>query len=298
MNGKYLTRKPESIIQELLTLPEDIDTVCFADDNTLHHIKRAWQLSSLIKEHGIKKKISMYGRADTIVKHPDLIQNFRDAGLDIITVGIESIKNDELSKLNKRITVDVNNEAIRILHKLGITVGAHFIINPDFSKDDFRQLYSYVCQMNLWQPIFATLTPLPGTELFNRSCDQIVIKDYGYFDFIHSVLPTKLSRKVYYCQLSSLYLKSYSFIRYFLSLFKDIKQSLRKPNNSETRNVGRPSFLKMILVHVVGYPLTFKLRWIYKSGNKRVCNRLYDTIRAHYGKCHRSWRPAIYALFL
>ena len=57
MGGKYVVRKPELIVEEMASLPEEINLVCFADDNTLQNIRRAWRLSDQIKERKIQKKI-------------------------------------------------------------------------------------------------------------------------------------------------------------------------------------------------------------------------------------------------
>ena len=38
-------------------LSDDISMVYFSDDNTVHNVKRAWELAEKIKEHKIKKKL-------------------------------------------------------------------------------------------------------------------------------------------------------------------------------------------------------------------------------------------------
>lgn len=265
MDGNYYTRSPESIVEEIGSLEGDIDRVCFADDNTLYDTDRAWNLCRLLKEKDIDKKYSMYGRADTIVKNPDLIESFKNVGLENITVGVESISNIGLRQLRKGLSVRKNEEAIRILQRLGITIGAHFIITPDFSVDDFKDLYRYICRMELFQPVFATLTPLPGTELFHQTHEQILFDNFDYFDFIHSVLPTKLPRKHFYKQLSSLYLKTYSFKRFFFSYWSDLKNRIVMRKKYTKTIIGRPSLLGMIAVHIIGYPLALRLRYTYKT---------------------------------
>jgi radical SAM superfamily enzyme YgiQ (UPF0313 family) len=265
MNGKYISRDPESVVEEMATLPDDVDLVCFADDNTLHSARRAWRLSELIKEQNIQKRFTMYARADTIIKHPKLIESLKEAGLKYLTLGIESVRDDELGKLNKNCSVQINNEAIRILQKIGVANAAHFIINPDFMEEDFSELFKYVCDMNLFQPIFAVLTPLPGTDLYAQSHDRLFIRDYDFYDFIHSVLPTKLSRKEFYRQLAKIYLKTYSFSRYFRSISNDLWSSFRKSRPSQPLHPDRLSFLEMVVSHIVGYPLVFKLKNTYRS---------------------------------
>ena len=83
MDGKYVTRAPESIICELKSLPKETGIIYFSDDNTFSKVGRMWELSKLIKENNIKKKLQMYARADTIVKHQDLFEDFKGRRLTI-----------------------------------------------------------------------------------------------------------------------------------------------------------------------------------------------------------------------
>jgi len=84
LGGKYLVRSPESVVQEMTALPEDIEQIFFADDNTLHNVQHAWRLARLIRESGIRLKFSMFARADTVVKHPDLIRYLKECGLSTV----------------------------------------------------------------------------------------------------------------------------------------------------------------------------------------------------------------------
>jgi hypothetical protein len=54
---------------------------------------------------------------------------------------------------------------------------------------------------------FAVLTPLPGTDLFHEVRDQLIIHNYDYFDFIHTLLPTALPLKEFYTEYHDLYTK-------------------------------------------------------------------------------------------
>lgn len=265
MDGKYTTRNPESIVEELSSLPEETDLVCFADDNTLHSIQRAWKLSELIKERRINKKFTMYARADTITKHPDLIESLRDSGLEYITMGIESFRDNELNTLNKRCSVNTNNEAIKILKKLGVSVSAHLIVHPEYSKSDFEELFKYVCKMYLFRVAYTVLTPLPGTELYLQNNHRFAIKDCDYFDFTHSIFPTKLNRKEFYRQYAELYRKSYSFLRYFKSKLNELKTLSGKSDYIPRFGTDKISLFRLTLLNTFGIPWYIKLRNSYKS---------------------------------
>ncbi len=64
--------------------------------------------------------------------------------------------------------------------------------------------------MKLRHPIFTVLTPLPGTPLYEEKYDELLTHNYELFDFVHSVLPTRLPRKEFYQYFTNLYYKSYS----------------------------------------------------------------------------------------
>jgi hopanoid C-3 methylase len=256
-HGMYLTRSPESVVDELALLGDDIESVQFADDNTLHNVERARRLAVLIRERKIRKSLSMYARADTVARHPDLMEALKEAGLAHLTVGVESFREETLSALNKRSSVETNNEAIRVLRRLGISSSAHFIVDPGFVESDFQELYRYICECRLFQPTYTVLTPLPGTDLYQELADRLVIKDYSYYDLGHAVLPTRLSRREFYRQLVHLYARTYSFSRYFRSLFGDLFSGLKK-NGEPPERVDRLSFLKLAILHVAAFPLVMK----------------------------------------
>jgi len=207
----------------------------------------------------------MFARADTIVKHPDLMEGLRNIGLVYVTTGIESIRDEELDAMNKKTTVAINDEAIRTLQRLGIANGAHFIVNPNFTRQDFRQLLRYVKDRDFFQPVFTVLTPYPGTDLYEENQDKILIKDFDYYDVMHSIFPTRLSRKVFYRELERLYIGSYALRRYLWSLGKELWGKL---TNSKLRKIVPPDrlpFLTMVLLQPMTLPLRWKYRRLYKS---------------------------------
>ena len=47
-------------------------------------------------------------------------------------------------------------------------------------------------------PLVVILTPLPGTQLYKEREHELLTKDSRFYDLLHSVLPTKLPRDVFY----------------------------------------------------------------------------------------------------
>ncbi len=207
--GRYLTRAPERIVEELAGIEEEF--VFFADDESLVDAARMKKLARLIKESGIRKKYFLYGRSDTIAKHPDLLELWRDVGLERVFVGLEFFRDTDLERINKGSTAKHNEEAVRVLHDLGIDIYASFIVHPDFSEEDFAGFRRYCHSIDLSFASFAVLTPLPGTDLYDEVKDQLLTHEPEYFDFIHTVLPTSLPLKEFYRQYYRLYTRAIPF---------------------------------------------------------------------------------------
>ncbi|MDD8013361.1 MAG: radical SAM protein [Acidobacteriota bacterium] len=263
MDGKYLTRSVEAVVDEFAALAAGVDLVCFAADNTLQDTGRAWRLVQMFRDRGIRKRFMMYARTDMIAGHPDLLVALKEVGLDYLLVGIESFRDEDLKKLNKKVAAETNIAALRILRELDISVSPHLIVDPDFSRDDFRQLYNYVLKMDLFRPVYTVLTPLPGTTLYEENHERLAIRDYDFFDFTHSVLPTRLSRRDFYRQYASLYNKSYSFRRYFRWRWRTLSDFLRGKKHFAPP-ADRIPFLLLAFLRIFALRLYLKVRHRYK----------------------------------
>jgi radical SAM superfamily enzyme YgiQ (UPF0313 family) len=217
-DGKYYKRSPEKIVEELETIDEKY--VFFADDESLLDVPRMMTLAKLIREKGIQKRYFLYGRSDTISRNPELLRTWKDIGLERVFVGLEFFRNEDLKYISKKSTVEDNNKAVKILLDLDIAIYASLIVRPEFTKNDFAELRSYVKKLELDFAGFAVLTPLPGTDLYKEEESRLITNNYDYFDFIHTVLPTKLSLKDFYKEYLQLYKKGVPWWRSISSLRK------------------------------------------------------------------------------
>jgi radical SAM superfamily enzyme YgiQ (UPF0313 family) len=228
--GRYLKREPEKIVEELAEIDEEF--VFFADDESLVDAARMKRLAELIRESGIRKRYFLYGRSDTIAKHPDLLALWRDVGLERVFVGLEFFRDSDLEFINKGSTTGNNLQAVQVLHDLGIDIYASFIIRPEFTEEDFAEFRRYCRSIDLSFASFAVLTPLPGTDLYDQVEHQLLTREPEFFDFIHTVLPTKLPLEDFYEQYFRLYTKTIPFRNVFAFMskyrLKEIPASLAK----------------------------------------------------------------------
>ena len=228
--GRYLKRTPEKIVEELAGIEEEF--VFFADDESLVDVPRMKRLAELIKEAGIHKRYFLYGRSDTVSKHPDLLAMWRDVGLERVFIGLEFFRDSDLEFINKGSTTDNNLAAVRVMQELGIDIYASFIVRPEFTVEDFAEFKNYCRSIGIGFASFAVLTPLPGTDLYDEVQDRLLTREPEFFDFIHTVLPTALPLEDFYEQYYQLFKKAVPLWKVFAFMSKfrlrDVPASLAK----------------------------------------------------------------------
>lgn len=210
LTGKrYLTHAPETVLRDI-DLLGDIGIIRLLDANTFGNLDHAKKLCRAIKSSGLKKQFLADVRSDTVVRHPDLFKEWKEAGLRAVIIGFEEIDDEALVKLNKANKAEINTESIKILHDIGITVIGDFIISPEYDEKQFDMLSEYIRTNKVDLPIPSVLTPLPGTPLYETVKDDIVIDDLDYYTFTNAVLPTKLDEQMFYERYAALLKESHS----------------------------------------------------------------------------------------
>ena len=201
--GSINQMSPQRVVSEIRTVSSD--HITFVDDNFLMNHRREDTIADLIKSAGIRKRFSMECRADSIVRHPELVEKWVDIGLYAVLLGLEGGCDRTLRNVNKACSVETNDRAIRILQDNGVIIWGAFIVDPDWTEDDFKLLRDYVSRRQITHTQFTILTPLPGTELYQDRHDELLTDDYSCFDTLHAVLPTRLPREKFYQNFAGLY---------------------------------------------------------------------------------------------
>lgn len=205
--GQVRSKSPERVVAELRAVEEP--HVLFTDDNFLANASRALHLARLIRKEGIRKKYDIQARSDTIVRHPEVISEWRQVGLSGVFIGFEKPDQVGLETINKHNSPENNEQALAILRGHGIEPTASFIVDPDYTREDFAALRDYVRRLKLKVPDFAVLTPLPGTELFEEMKQRLATMRYELFDLAHAVVPTRLPLPEFYRELAGLWRAAY-----------------------------------------------------------------------------------------
>jgi len=176
----YRMRSAENIFEEIRQLYGKYGARKFAfqDDEVMIKRERVIKLCELIKSSGMKIKISVRSRIDSL--DAELLRICKEGGFNRISFGIESWNDDSLMKMNKRYKVK------------DIEKGIEQLVEADYSNVNFNNIVGFPWETrehyernikiisNIPDSIhyFTTVStpiPYPNTELYN-----MYHKEYGF----------------------------------------------------------------------------------------------------------------------
>jgi radical SAM superfamily enzyme YgiQ (UPF0313 family) len=221
--GAVFARSPESIVEEIGTIGES--EIYIVDDIFLANPARLRRIAELLRERGIRKRYLCFGRADFIGQNEDIIEEWAKLGLTAVLVGLEAGTDEELATMEKRTSVDLNRVAVEILRRHGIDTYGSLIPDPSYGPEEWDRLWQFIEDTGLYYLNISPLTPLPGTDLWERHRSRVTVprKAHGLWDLSHVVLPTHQPLKVFYRSL----LRTYT--RAIVDLRRAARLTLRRP---------------------------------------------------------------------
>ncbi len=204
--GQYACRDPKNVVDEIKAI--DCENIWIVDDTFYVDKNKLDEFIDLMKTENIKKKISLYFRADFIAANPDYMKKLADIGVTMCAVGLEVIDDEVLEKYNKKSSVNIILRALEILKECNIICIGLFMIDIDAEKSYFKKLYNFIKKHGLYLSTISILTPMPGTKQFEIYKERIMTSDYRKWDFVHlTIEPTKMSKVEFYFEFYKLYVK-------------------------------------------------------------------------------------------
>ena len=161
--GKYVARDIKKVVEEIKSL--ETNNIYFVDDDFMFNKERLKEFISLVKKENIKKNYVCYGRTDFIIKNKELVKELKEIGLYYVLVGLESISDNYLDSYNKGTGIKQNEECIRFLNAIDLNCMGMMIIDLDFTKKDFKYMYSWIKNVGLKHVALSIFTPLPRIRI-------------------------------------------------------------------------------------------------------------------------------------
>ncbi len=214
--GQFRVQSNDKTLDELARLPKN-SWVNVVDDLAIQELPASVkllypagfdpmaELADQVAEMNLGHRYWMQVRADNVVRNPEKFEKWVRAGLDTVLIGLESFDQDDLDSVSKGTKLADNERAIEILHALGVRIWGGVIIFQHWSERNFGNLKEKVLEHDIEFPQFTIMTPLPGTGQWKEAQDRLITKDPRFFDFCHSVLPTRLNPSAFYEQYASVW---------------------------------------------------------------------------------------------
>ncbi len=170
--GKYRLRSVESIMEEIdyLVANLGINFIAFTDDTLTGSPPRMKQICNQILNRGYSIKWNCESRVD--VADRELLRLMSQSGCILIWFGFESSNEAILKSINKKITPDQIENAVKLCLEFGIQPGGNFIIGfPDDTKETIKDTFELAKKIKKLGAIcnIVILTPFPGTYLYNHA---------------------------------------------------------------------------------------------------------------------------------
>jgi len=176
--------------------------------------ERASMLCDELINRGLSDQVSWFiqARCDDIVSNKNLIPKMRRAGCIWMLVGFDSPDPGTLRSF-RRTGINKSNakEAVDLLRKNGMFSQGTFIIGD--RKDSHRSIQTLREYADWVDPdiaTFMTLTPFPGTDIYDEAKRNgwILDSNWSNYDMIHAIMPTEhltreqVQKELYECYQS------------------------------------------------------------------------------------------------
>jgi len=186
---RYLS--PEYMIEEVKHLIRDFGVryVTFHDDLFIANVNRLRGFHELVLKEGLPKQGFRFSCASSATRiTEEMARLLKEMNFVSISMGLESGNQEVLTRLKgPAFKVDINRNAVDILHRHGIHVHASFIIGEsDETLDQMMQTYRFIKDNPFSLVNIYVLMPLPGTPVWHEAKARGLVTDDMDWDLLNT----------------------------------------------------------------------------------------------------------------
>jgi magnesium-protoporphyrin IX monomethyl ester (oxidative) cyclase len=232
-----------------------VKTIRIWDDLFTVNTKRLRELVDLIRSDGLHEKIEFYcyGRANLMTE--DICKLIKKMNVKYISFGFESNSERVLNYLKRgTVTVKQNENALKLCKKYGFVTDGTFIFGtPGETKEDMEKTFDLIKNENLDRALAFTLTPFPGTEIWEYAKSIGVLKNENEIDW-QKIDLRKFSENIYMnkAMTKQEFLKEFDTIQKYISEVKNTSIP-----QIELKYLFNPHFIRRFLSNWRGFSNEF-----------------------------------------
>lgn len=181
---KYRFRSVNNVLDELELLYRkyNVTHISFRDSVFTLLKRRVIEICKAIVERKLDIIWNCNGRANEVDE--EMLLWMKKAGCKAIQYGIES-GNEEILSVFKRLKKDTIRKTIEMTNKVGIEPHGYFMFGlPGETRATIRETIDFAISLNLYSAGFTTVTPFPGSELWDYCIENnlILTTDWSKYD--------------------------------------------------------------------------------------------------------------------
>lgn len=187
VSGKKIRRRSiDNVLDEIITLKRDFGIKEFhiVDDNFTMDTAYAKEfLKRLIAlDLGMTWAVPNGVRMDTLDE--EMLKLMKEAGLYLISLGIESGSDEVLRSMKKGITTSKIRRHVKMIHDAKIDMAGFFILGfPGETAETIKQTIKFSTRLPIKRANFFTYLPFPGTESYASLNAGGELKDVDWESF-------------------------------------------------------------------------------------------------------------------
>jgi len=190
----WRARSPENFVAELELLKGTygVEVAMLSDEIPTFDRERWVRILDLMIERKVGVKLLMETRVDDILRDADIMDKYREAGVEHIYVGVEAGDQATLDLFNKNTKVEQSKAAIDIINNADIVSETSFVLGmPDDTPESIARTIELAKHYNPDMAFFLAIAPWPYAELYPELEPYVATKDYRKYNLVEAVIKPK-----------------------------------------------------------------------------------------------------------
>ena len=166
-----------------------VDVAMIADEIPTLDEARWQRILDLLIERNLGTTLLMETRVDDILRDAEILPRYRQAGIEHIYVGVESVNQATLDVFKKDAKVEQGKRAIELINANNIISETSFVMGmPDETPAEMQRTIELAKFYDPDMAFFLAITPWPYADLYESVKDHIVTRDYRKYNLVEPVI--------------------------------------------------------------------------------------------------------------
>lgn len=190
----WRARSAENFVAELEMLRDKygVEVAMLSDEIPTFDRERWVKILNLMIERKVGVKLLMETRVDDILRDEDIMDLYREGGVEHIYVGVEAGDQATLDLFNKNTKVEQSKRAIDIINAADIVSETSFVLGmPDDTPESIAATIELAKHYNPDMGFFLAIAPWPYAELYPQLEPYVATKDYRKYNLVEPVIKPK-----------------------------------------------------------------------------------------------------------